>query len=81
MDLMRCCACMFDGTFPTICFAVLKRLSLLIPTSKLVKLKNRNARLKQEFCVSSYSYETSNLSYKYLHTCFCSYYKMSQLAF
>jgi hypothetical protein len=71
MDLLRFCTCLSDSTFPTICYAVLKRLSLLIPTAKLEKLKNRNSRLKQEFCVSPYNYITNNLSYEYWHTCIC----------
>ncbi|XP_023721734.1 fatty-acid amide hydrolase 2 [Cryptotermes secundus] len=49
MDLLRFCTCLSDCTFTTICYAILKKLSLLIPTAKLQKLKNRNESLKKEF--------------------------------
>jgi hypothetical protein len=52
MDLLKFYTCLSDSTFPTILYAILKKLSLLIPKRKLNKLKERTASLQKEFYVS-----------------------------
>ncbi|KDR15404.1 fatty-acid amide hydrolase 2 [Zootermopsis nevadensis] len=48
MELVKLCTCFSERTFPTICYAVVKKLSLSIPRRKLEKFKERNESLKKD---------------------------------
>ncbi|GFG29557.1 hypothetical protein Cfor_12374 [Coptotermes formosanus] len=48
LDLLKFFTCLSENTFPVICYAIAKKLSLLISGRRLAELKRRNASLRNE---------------------------------
>jgi hypothetical protein len=61
MDLLKFCTCLSDSTFPLIVFSFLKKLAHSISKTKLERLRERNAKLKNELYVSCYNYIINSL--------------------